>query len=161
MVPWLIGILTFISFEALGLVYANVLKDQIFGVSFRQQWFVVDNFPVEINENPDSTRKLSNNYSGAIKDPSFLRFLPTALRCLRQNGVDVLSVSNIAECKHKKLIAAVKTLNEQFPISCLCLSFSLSRTSVVAGDVVCDEILSHVALWYFVENERNNYRALT
>lgn len=32
-VPWLIGILTFISFEALGLVYANVLKDQIFGVS--------------------------------------------------------------------------------------------------------------------------------
>lgn len=31
-VPWLIGILTFISFEALGLVYANVLKDQIFGV---------------------------------------------------------------------------------------------------------------------------------
>jgi hypothetical protein len=33
-VPWLIGILTFISFEALGLVYANVLKDQIFGVSF-------------------------------------------------------------------------------------------------------------------------------
>lgn len=34
-VPWLIGILTFISFEALGLVYANVLKDQIFGVSFK------------------------------------------------------------------------------------------------------------------------------
>lgn len=32
-VPWLIGILTFISFEALGLVYANVLKDQIFNVS--------------------------------------------------------------------------------------------------------------------------------
>jgi len=33
LVPWLIGILTFISFEALGLVYANVLKDQVFGVS--------------------------------------------------------------------------------------------------------------------------------
>lgn len=35
-VPWLIGLLTFISFEALGLVYANVLKDQIFGVSVQR-----------------------------------------------------------------------------------------------------------------------------
>lgn len=55
-VPWLIGILTFISFEALGLVYANVLKDQIFGVSFQPEWLVVDNFSVEINENPGSAR---------------------------------------------------------------------------------------------------------
>lgn len=55
-VPWLIGILTFISFEALGLVYANVLKDQIFGVSSQPEWLVVDNFPVEINENPGSAR---------------------------------------------------------------------------------------------------------
>jgi hypothetical protein len=31
-VPFVIGMLTFMSFEALGLVYANVLKDQIFGV---------------------------------------------------------------------------------------------------------------------------------
>ncbi|XP_070506735.1 uncharacterized protein [Chironomus tepperi] len=30
-VPFVIGMLTFMSFEALGLVYANVLKDQIFG----------------------------------------------------------------------------------------------------------------------------------
>lgn len=35
-VPWLIGLLTFISFEALGLVYANVLKDQNLGVSMKR-----------------------------------------------------------------------------------------------------------------------------
>lgn len=40
-VPWLIGLLTFISFEALGLVYANVLKDQIFGVSREKRFMEI------------------------------------------------------------------------------------------------------------------------
>lgn len=96
-VPWLIGILTFISFEALGLVYANVLKDQIFGVSF---WVLVDdNFLVGNNENSDLTRKALQQLSCNKK---FLRFLPTALRCLRQDRIDILFVSNTAKCKHIK-----------------------------------------------------------
>jgi hypothetical protein len=48
-VPFLIGMLTFMSFEALGLVYANVLKDQIFGVMNRTAVVVAHSRSADLN----------------------------------------------------------------------------------------------------------------
>lgn len=164
-VPWLIGILTFISFEALGLVYANVLKDQIFGVSF-------DNTPrprstQDCKDSKTSLRDLmrrsiiiTTSISRAfiiLTTENFFQFSPTAFRHFRQDRAAVLPESSASKCKkfnwsHK---------NVKWTISAFLFPFSVCAATAVAGNVGCYEILSHVTFRHLVENKWDNYRALT
>ena len=153
-VPWLIGILTFISFEALGLVYANVLKDQIFGVRKLFKMILLPRFsrstshvtfkaPNHKNYFRNKNFHLFNDWK--VRDDDFS--LPQHFDAFGRTEL-IFFLARIllnVRLKMKKIIEVIKMYNEQFPFSFL--------LPTVTGNVGCYEILSHVTLRHFVENK--------
>lgn len=101
-VPWIVGLITFMALEAVAVVYSNVLRDHVNKVSWRynQNLLYRMQFAYDIRTNCDFS---SSRYSTWHYSLTARCFPSIEIRLVLQNRSDVLPDTGSAERKYTRL----------------------------------------------------------